>query len=109
MPQYKKHVITVLRRKVIAGVVTAKLLRKSISSHVQALERYFTTLLEIGDTFTKSGYHEDSLRKFASSLYQLCFYFFADAFHRQETLGALITHVGSLNVRNLLAPALAAT
>lgn len=97
VPQYKKHVITVLRRKVIAGVVTAKLLRKSISSHVQALERYFATLLEIGDTFTKSGYHEDSLRKFASALYQLCFFFFADAFHRQETLGALITHVGSLN------------
>ncbi|GBG68605.1 hypothetical protein CBR_g3147 [Chara braunii] len=92
---HRKAAETILRKKIVQGQLGDYLLQSSIHKKAESLKDYFPTLLNISETFMRA--REAAVRQFACKTYALLFESFADSYHRQEVLAALITHTGSVN------------
>ncbi|OMO97001.1 hypothetical protein CCACVL1_04714 [Corchorus capsularis] len=89
----RKSIEKVFKKKVIEGCIQEVMLDQCICGNKELAQEYFLTLLSLSEYLLACK--EQKARDFGIYMYTLLFQEFADAYSRQEVLGALVTHVGS--------------
>ncbi|CAM9248195.1 unnamed protein product, partial [Ectocarpus sp. 12 AP-2014] len=89
----RKRVIALFRRKISCGHFTEPLMTDALHGRAGALHGLFFSLMGITDALVSSG--DVSVRRYGASMYREIFSGFSEAYHRQEVVGALITHCGA--------------
>ncbi|CBJ26655.1 conserved unknown protein [Ectocarpus siliculosus] len=89
----RKRVIALFRRKISCGHFTEPLMTDALHGRAGALHGLFFSLMGITDALVSSGVV--SVRRYGASMYREIFSGFSEAYHRQEVVGALITHCGA--------------
>ncbi|CAN0115626.1 unnamed protein product [Ectocarpus fasciculatus] len=89
----RKRVMALFRRKISGGHFTEPLMTDALHGRAGALHGLFFSLMGITDALVSSGVV--SVRRYGASMYREIFSGFSEAYHRQEVVGALITHCGA--------------
>jgi hypothetical protein len=90
--QHGMKALRLFKKKVVRGCFTQALLAEAIEGRGGALENLFGSLLLLADALMREP--QQAARRFGGRLYGLMFEHFPERY-RQETLGALMTHIGS--------------
>ncbi|KAF9359265.1 Fanconi anemia group D2 protein [Mortierella sp. AD094] len=90
----KKKVEVLIRKKVVEGLLTRKLLEETILTHGVSLRDYAPAILSISENLLRSSTNHPIVARAASTLYT-CAFQVSDSYHRQEIVGSLLTHIGS--------------
>ncbi|KAG0207657.1 Fanconi anemia group D2 protein [Mortierella sp. GBA30] len=90
----KKKIETLIRKKVIEGQLTKKLLEDTILIHGESLREYMPAILSISEQLLRSSMNHPIVARTASALYTSSFQV-SDAYYRQEIVGSLLVHIGS--------------
>ncbi|KAG0275935.1 Fanconi anemia group D2 protein [Linnemannia exigua] len=90
----KKKVEVMIRKKIIEGVLTRKLLEDTILVHGVSLREYMSSALSISENLLRSSQNHPIVARTASALYTSAFQV-SDAYYRQEIVGSLLVHIGS--------------
>ncbi|KAF9132558.1 Fanconi anemia group D2 protein [Mortierella sp. 14UC] len=90
----KKKVEVMIRKKIIEGVLTKKLLEDTILVHGVSLREYMSSVLSISENLLRSSQNHPIVARTASTLYTSAFQV-SDAYYRQEIVGSLLVHIGS--------------
>ncbi|KAK3841792.1 MAG: Fanconi anemia protein FANCD2 [Linnemannia gamsii] len=90
----KKKVEVMIRKKIIDGVLTKKLLEDTILVHGVSLREYMSSALSISENLLRSSQNYPIVARTASALYTSAFQV-SDAYYRQEIVGSLLVHIGS--------------
>ncbi|KAF9911840.1 Fanconi anemia group D2 protein [Linnemannia zychae] len=90
----KKKVEIMIRKKIIEGVLTKKLLEDTILVHGVSLREYMSSVLSISENLLRSSQNHPIVARSASTLYSSAFQV-SDAYYRQEIVGSLLVHIGS--------------
>ncbi|CAN0020481.1 unnamed protein product, partial [Laminaria digitata] len=89
----RKKVIALFRRKISLGHFTEALVADALQGRAGALHGLFQSLLGITDALVNAG--ALATRRYGASMYRGMFWEFSELYHRQEVVGALLTHAGS--------------
>ncbi|KAF9997114.1 Fanconi anemia group D2 protein [Entomortierella chlamydospora] len=90
----KKKVEVLIRKKVMEGLLTRKLLEETILTHGISLRDYAPAILSISENMLRSSTNHPIVARAASTLYT-CAFQVSDSYQRQEIVGSLLTHIGS--------------
>ncbi|KAF9926229.1 Fanconi anemia group D2 protein [Linnemannia zychae] len=90
----KKKVEVMIRKKIIEGLLTKKLMEDTILIHGVSLREYMTSILSISENLLRSSQNHPIVARTASALYTSAFQI-SDAYYRQEIVGSLLVHIGS--------------
>ncbi|KAJ1972622.1 hypothetical protein H4R35_004571 [Dimargaris xerosporica] len=90
----RKRVQGLLRKKLTNQQLTARQLSTALRTYGHALQPHFSTLLSLAESLMRLGTTNARVASAAHEMYQACFAIF-DVYHRQEVVGALVTHIGS--------------
>ncbi|KAF9198259.1 Fanconi anemia group D2 protein [Haplosporangium sp. Z 27] len=90
----KKKVEVLIRKKIIEGLLTRKLLEETILTHGFSLREYMPAVLSISENLLRSSTNHPIVARAASTLYT-CSFQVSDSYYRQEIVGSLLTHIGS--------------
>ncbi|KAG0320044.1 Fanconi anemia group D2 protein [Linnemannia gamsii] len=90
----KKKVEVMIRKKIIEGLLTRKLLEDTILVHGVSLREYMSAVLSISENLLRSSQNHPIVARTASALYTSAFQV-SDAYYRQEIVGSLLVHIGS--------------
>ncbi|KAF9150212.1 Fanconi anemia group D2 protein [Linnemannia schmuckeri] len=90
----KKKVEVMIRKKIIEGLLTRKLLEDTILVHGVSLREYMSAVLSISENLLRSSQNHPIVARTASALYTSTFQV-SDAYYRQEIVGSLLVHIGS--------------
>ncbi|KAF9401655.1 Fanconi anemia group D2 protein [Mortierella sp. AD011] len=90
----KKKVEVLIRKKVMEGLLTRKLLEETILTHGVSLRDYAPAILSISENMLRSSTNHPIIARAASTLYT-CAFQVSDSYQRQEIVGSLLTHIGS--------------
>ncbi|KAJ1980730.1 hypothetical protein H4R34_002347 [Dimargaris verticillata] len=90
----RKRVQGLLRKKLTNQQLTARQLSTALRAYGYALQPHFSTLLSLAESLMRLGTTNARVASAAHEMYQACFAIF-DVYHRQEVVGALVTHIGS--------------
>ncbi|KAF9082104.1 Fanconi anemia group D2 protein [Mortierella sp. AD031] len=90
----KKKVEVMIRKKIIEGLLTRKLLEDTILVHGVSLREYMPAVLSISENLLRSSQNHPIVARTASALYTSAFQV-SDAYYRQEIVGSLLVHIGS--------------
>ncbi|KAF9963205.1 Fanconi anemia group D2 protein [Modicella reniformis] len=90
----KKKIEVMIRRKIIDGILTKKLLQETILVHGVSLREYMPAVLSISESLLRASANYPIVARTASVLYT-CAFEVADAYYRQEIIGSLLVHIGS--------------
>ncbi|KAI8368444.1 Fanconi anaemia protein FANCD2 [Choanephora cucurbitarum] len=90
----KKKAESIIKKKIIQDQITASLIQETITYHADGLSNYWSTILSLSESILRSSQQNQLLSPCASTLYTASFKA-ADAYYRQEIIGALVTHIGS--------------
>ncbi|KAF8943507.1 Fanconi anemia group D2 protein [Haplosporangium gracile] len=90
----KKKVEVMIRKKIIEGLLTRKLLEDTILVHGVSLREYMSAVLSISENLLRSSQNYPIVARMASALYTSAFQV-SDAYYRQEIVGSLLVHIGS--------------
>eukprot|EP01080_Neovahlkampfia_damariscottae_P009758 gene9758-2085_t len=88
-----KKAEVLLKKKIKSGEFDEILLKSSIENHSEALIQFFSHLLSLADQFLRNT--DLKVINGGKLFYRLIFKQFSSNYHRQETLGSLLTHIGS--------------
>ncbi|KAI8991035.1 Fanconi anaemia protein FancD2 nuclease-domain-containing protein, partial [Mycotypha africana] len=94
MTSMKKKVENIIKKKIVQGKLTASLFEQTILYHSDGISGYWNTLLTLAESLLRSCQQNNSISSCAAALY-LSLFQSADAYYRQEIIGALVTHIGS--------------
>ncbi|XP_075406569.1 Fanconi anemia group D2 protein isoform X1 [Tenrec ecaudatus] len=92
--QTKKSIERVLRNKLRSGSVREELLKNTFCAHAPVLKDVCPSVLSLAQSLLRS--REQSVNSFGHLLYKNAFTTF-DAYHQQQVVAALVTHVCSGN------------
>ncbi|KAK3837824.1 MAG: Fanconi anemia protein FANCD2 [Linnemannia elongata] len=90
----KKKVEVMIRKKIIEGLLTRKLLEDTILVHGVSLREYMSAVLSISENLLRSSQNHPIVARTASALYTSAFQV-SDGYYRQEIVGSLLVHIGS--------------
>ncbi|ORZ28109.1 Fanconi anaemia protein FANCD2 [Lobosporangium transversale] len=90
----KKKIEVLIRKKIIDGLLTRKLLSETIMIHGISLREYMPAVLSISENLLRSSGSHPIVARTASTLYTSAFQV-SDIFYRQEIVGSLLVHIGS--------------
>ncbi|KAF9927139.1 Fanconi anemia group D2 protein, partial [Mortierella alpina] len=90
----KKKIEVLIRKKIIEGHLTGKLLEDTILVHGLSLREYMPAVLSISENLLRSSLNHPIVARTASALYT-CAFQVSDAYYRQEIVGSLLVHIGS--------------
>lgn len=99
-PHNKHKVLSLFRKKTIAGLFTEDLIKSSFCGKSPPLAFLFeTSITDLCDSLLRSP--EQATRDFGAHMYYHSFREFKDPVERQNIVAALVTHVGSGIVREV--------
>ncbi|KAI8351968.1 Fanconi anaemia protein FANCD2 [Mortierella sp. GBAus27b] len=90
----KKKIEVLIRRMIIEGTLTRKLLQETILVHGESLREYMPSVLSISESLLRASANHPIVARTASVLYT-CAFEVSDAYYRQEIIGSLLVHIGS--------------
>ncbi|CAO3565350.1 unnamed protein product [Mortierella alpina] len=90
----KKKIEVLIRKKIIEGQLTGKLLEDTLLVHGLSLREYMPAVLSISENLLRSSLNHPIVARTASTLYT-CAFQVSDAYYRQEIVGSLLVHIGS--------------
>ncbi|KAG0324848.1 Fanconi anemia group D2 protein [Dissophora globulifera] len=91
---FKKKVESMIRKKIIEGQLTRKLLQETVLVHGVSLREYMPAILSIAENLLRSSANYPIVVRMASVLYTSAFQV-SDAYYRQEIVASLLVHIGS--------------
>ncbi|KAI8065297.1 Fanconi anaemia protein FancD2 nuclease-domain-containing protein [Gongronella butleri] len=94
MASMKKKAEQILRKKIIARLITSKLIKETLTNHAHGLASYWGSIIALAESLLRSSHQHGFLASCAQALYTHAFKS-SDAYYRQEIIGSLVTHVGS--------------
>ncbi|ORX54484.1 hypothetical protein DM01DRAFT_1362850 [Hesseltinella vesiculosa] len=94
MASTKKKTEGIIRKKIMAGLITSRLIKEVLVDHAAGLASYWGTIVVLAESLLRSSQQDLLLTCCAQALYTHAF-IGCDAYHRQEMIGSLVTHVGS--------------
>ncbi|KAI9295753.1 hypothetical protein K502DRAFT_303327 [Neoconidiobolus thromboides FSU 785] len=96
IPAMKKKVKETIKSKVSVGVITPNLIQDTIENYLQLIQKSTIDFLSIAEYLNREAKTDHQLGDMSVKLYTLIF-LHSDIFFRQETVGSIITHIGSGN------------
>ncbi|KAG9294638.1 hypothetical protein G9A89_008117 [Geosiphon pyriformis] len=90
----KKKVESLFIKKLAGGLFTNQLLEETITCHAEGLLEYFNSILSLSEVLLRTTKQQALIARSACTLYRSSFKVF-EAYHRQEIVGSLVTHIGS--------------
>ncbi|KAF9181157.1 Fanconi anemia group D2 protein [Haplosporangium sp. Z 11] len=90
----KPKVESLIRKQIIGGQLTRKLLESTILVHGLSLREYMPAVLSISENLLRSSLNHPIVARAATALYTSAFQV-SDAYYRQEIVGSLLVHIGS--------------
>ena len=90
----RRKIQTIFRKKTANGLFSKLLLQETILCHADGLKEYFNSILSLSESLLRSSQQQSVIAPIACALYLSSFKAF-DAYHRQEVVGSLVTHIGS--------------
>ena len=88
----RKRVVQIYRKKVEEGHCTTKALAELLQQHPESLRDHFPQLLSLAEQFLREP--GALLRVYGANFYLYLFLAY-EQYHRQEVVGAVVTHLGS--------------
>ena len=89
----ERDVEMLLRKKLRTGQCTPAFLTTALGGRGETLHFLFEGILKVASSLVQ--WTDASVRQGGSRMYRASFVAFVDSFHRQEILGAILTHVSS--------------
>eukprot|EP00850_Spirogloea_muscicola_P022018 SM000273S10228 [mRNA] locus=s273:18815:28053:+ [translate_table: standard] len=86
---------SIMKNFVLTGQLTEELLAESLEGNGAVLSLHLRTILDVCEMFL--GAKEDILVVFGCAAYFTCYITYTGTYERQEILGSLITHTGSMS------------
>ncbi|KAI7882272.1 hypothetical protein K492DRAFT_215793 [Lichtheimia hyalospora FSU 10163] len=94
MTSTKKKAELLFRKKITGGLITARLLQDVILDYADGLTSYWNAILSLAESLLRSAQQTNVIAPCSNALYINAFKC-SDAYHRQEIVGSLVTHIGS--------------
>ncbi|KAI8093433.1 Fanconi anaemia protein FANCD2 [Halteromyces radiatus] len=94
MTSTKKKAEKIFQKKIQSSLITANLIKETILHHADGLSGYWNTILVLAENLLRFSHQQNFLASCSKALYTNAFRV-CDAYHRQEIIGALVTHIGS--------------